>query len=314
MIVSASRRTDIPAFYSDWFIHRLQEGFVLVRNPMNAHQISRINLHKKVVDCFVFWTKNPKQMLDKLHMLKDYNFYFQFTLNAYGRDIEVNLPAKTEIIDTFIELSRAIGKNRLIWRYDPVLLADAIDQEYHYRHFEFLANKLSSHTHKCIISFIDLYRNTRRNIKPLNIREMTDDKIREIARRLKEISDKYDLVLESCAEEIELDYLGIKHGRCIDDKLISEIIGFEIDVQKDPVQRKACGCVASIDIGSYNTCGNNCLYCYANFNRDLVIKNMRSHDKYSPLLIGNVTSADRITDRKMYSCKIFQQEMFELKS
>lgn len=312
MIVSASRRTDIPAFYSDWFIHRLQEGFVLVRNPMNMHQISKINLQKKVVDCFVFWTKNPKQMLNKLNMLEDYNFYFQFTLNAYGHDVEANLPAREEIIGTFTELSRRIGKNRLIWRYDPIALTDIIDQEYHCRQFEYLANRLSPHTHKCIISFIDLYRNTRRNVKHLNIREMTDNEMREIARRLKTISDKYDLPLESCAEEIELKDLGIEHGRCIDDKLISKITGYEIDVQKDPVQREACGCVASIDIGSYNTCGNNCLYCYANYNRDLVIKNMRLHDQYSPLLFGNVTPDDRITDRKMYSCKVFQQGMFKL--
>jgi len=157
MIISVSRRTDIPAFYSDWFFKRLEEGFVLVRNPMNPQQVSKVSLSKAVVDCFVFWTKNPKSMLEKLPLLAGYDYYFQFTLNPYDQEIEVNLPKKAEIIKTFIELSNLIGKDRVIWRYDPILLTDKITIGDHLEYFNILAGQLGDYTRKCVISFLDQY-------------------------------------------------------------------------------------------------------------------------------------------------------------
>lgn len=145
MIISVSRRTDIPAFYSDWFYNRIKEGYVLVRNPFNYHQVNRVSLSLEAVDCFVFWTKNPANMIDNLQIIDSYPYYFQFTLNPYDNKIEKNVPKKSEIIDTFKRLSDKIGPNRVIWRYDPIIVAETIDEEYHYKYFELLASKLDIH-------------------------------------------------------------------------------------------------------------------------------------------------------------------------
>lgn len=169
MIISASRRTDIPTYYSEWLFNRLREEYVLVRNPMNAHQISRISLSPDVVDGLVLWTKNPISMLDRLHELEKYNFYFQFTLNSYGKDVEPNIPSKNDtIIPAFIRLSKAVGRDRVIWRYDPILFNADYTMEYHCKFFKKLAAMLSEYTEKCTVSFIDLYKNTARNVQPLH--------------------------------------------------------------------------------------------------------------------------------------------------
>ena len=174
MIISASRRTDIPTYYSEWFFNRLREGYVLVRNPMNARQISRISLSPEAVDGIVFWTKNPVPMLSRLGELEPYPYYFQFTLTAYGRDVEPNLPGKNGVlIPAFQELSRMAGRERVVWRYDPIFLSDRYTVEYHCRYFRVLAAKLGEYTEKCTVSFLDFYRSTARNMRSLHIREMT---------------------------------------------------------------------------------------------------------------------------------------------
>lgn len=304
MIISASRRTDIPAFYSDWFFKRIKDGYVLVRNPLNPHQVSKINLSKDSVDCIVFWTKNPQKMLQNLDLLFGYHYYFQFTLNSYDHAIEVNLPRKAELIKVFIELSNKIGKNKIIWRYDPILVTDKITIDDHYRHFDFLAAQLSNYTNKCLISFLDLYQKSQRNLKSVNLIGLTETDMVNIAANLMRITKKYGLKLETCAEAIELVDLGIKHGQCIDAGLIAAIIGGQINAVKDQNQRAACGCVTSIDIGSYNTCQNNCLYCYANSGPKTVAANVAKHDPNSPLLFGELSESDIITERKMVSCRL----------
>jgi DNA repair photolyase len=301
VILSVSRRTDIPAFYSEWFFNRLKEGYFLVRNPMNAHQISKVELNPNVIDCIVFWTKNPRPMLGKLDYLKDYKYYFQFTLNSYDKTLEPNVLSKKHLISTFIELSEKIGKEKVIWRYDPIILTDVFTKEYHYKWFEYIAKKLCNHTNKCVISFLDLYKKTERNLKDVNITPLNKFDMEEIAYRLSLISSRYGLAIESCSEEIELGKFGIKHGKCIDDRLVSEIIGCKLNIDKDPNQRETCGCVRSIDIGTYNTCKHECLYCYANFSKDTVIKHVKEHNVNSPLLIGELKSNEKITNREVKS-------------
>ena len=288
MIISASRRTDIPAFYSDWFMKRIEEGFVLVRNPMNARQVSRISLAPELVDCIVFWTKNPARMIDKLTVLdrKKYNYYFQFTLTPYGEDIEPNVPDKNDVVSTFIQLSERIGKERVVWRYDPILMTDSINRDFHSRSFERLARALTGHTDTCIISFVDFYAKCRKRLSSLKAREMSLGDIRAIAEAFAVICRAYSLKLETCAEEVDLSDLGIDHGKCIDDKLISRIIGRPFEVKKDKSQRELCGCVASTDIGAYNTCPCGCIYCYANNGSEAVSAKMSLHDRESPLLSG----------------------------
>jgi len=297
MILSVSRRTDIPAFYSEWFYERIKEGFVYVRNPMNMHHISSIKLNPQVVDCIVFWTKNPKPMLARLDEIKDYNYYFQYTINPYNLELETRVPKKDNVIETFIELSKRIGTKRMIWRYDPILLTDEIDVNYHIKYFEKIAKRLSTYTQKCTVSFIDYYQKTERNLKRTTARELTDDEIYSIVNALVPIANKYGMKIQSCSEKIDLVNAGIEHGRCIDNVIIEELLCVKIEASKDKNQRKECGCIQSIDIGEYNTCGHHCLYCYASFNNEVVEKKRAKHNSKSPLLIGNVEKEDRVTDR-----------------
>ena len=301
MILSVSRRTDIPAFYSDWFYQRVKEGFVYVRNPMNIHQVSRIPLNTDVVDCIVFWSKNPSPMFNRLNEISSFNYYFQFTLNPYDKSLECNVPKKNKLLDVFKKLSDKIGPEKVIWRYDPILMTDEIDLNYHLKYFEVIANTLKGFTDTCIISFVDRYKKTERNLKSTTARELTEHEIAELSKGLANIANENRLTLQTCAEEYELKQYGISHGRCIDNVLIEKIIGHRIDTHKDKNQRDVCGCISSIDIGEYNTCNHNCLYCYANFNRNLVEKKIKEHNPTSPLLIGDVGEEDVIKERKVTS-------------
>lgn len=303
MIVSVSRRTDIPAFYSDWFFNRLKEGFVYVVNPMNLKQVSKVELNPDTVDCFVFWTKNAKPMLDRLDELKNYNYYFQYTITGYKSNVEKGILNKKEVINTFKKLSDKIGRERVILRYDPIFLSEEYSIEYHCKVFERLCSQLEGYTNRCVISFIDLYKKTERNTKELNIIQMTLEDIKEIARRFSSIANKYAMEIETCSEGYDLLEFGIKKGKCIDDRIISDIIGYEVNVKKDDTQRDVCGCVKSIDIGQYNTCRHHCLYCYANFNYKQVEENYKLHDKNYPLLVGKVREDAKITVRPMKSVK-----------
>lgn len=290
MIISCSRRTDIPAFYSDWFFNRLCEGYVLVRNPMNSEQRRNVSLAPPDVDCLVFWTKNPAPILDRLHLLKDYHYYFQFTLTPYDKDIEPNLPPKAQILDTFLRLSDKIGPKRIIWRYDPILLSDNITIEYHGDHFEEIAKRLLGYTEKCVISFIDVYRHIQSGMSSLSIRPPDEFEMHALAKKLARIAENYKMKVETCAEKINLVDLGIGHGKCIDDCLISELTGLNLKIAKDKNQRELCGCVSSIDIGVYNTCRHLCRYCYANVSHKKIEKNQLLHYSQSSLLIGDNSS------------------------
>ncbi len=303
MILSVSRRTDIPAFYSDWFFNRIKEGFVCVRNPMNYHQVSKIQINPQVVDCFVFWTKNPKPMLARLDEIKDYRYYFQYTINSYDTGLERRVPCKESLIETFIQLSEKIGSNRVIWRYDPILLSDSIDFEYHIKYFEEIAKRLHTYTKRCVISFMDEYSKTKRNLRGTTARGLTDDEIFTLAKAFVPIAQKYGMEIQTCSEKIDLHNLGIEHGKCIDNEIVAELLGFKIDIPRDKNQRKECGCVQSIDIGEYNTCLHNCLYCYATFSTGMVDKKRKMHDPSSPLLIGHIEPADKVTVRAICSLK-----------
>jgi len=304
MIISASRRTDIPAYYTEWMVNIINERFVYVRNPMNNNQVSKINLDPEVVDCIIFWSKNPKPMLDKLKHFNNYEYYFQFTLNPYDNDIETKLPLKKELIETLKKLSDKIGPQRVIWRYDPILLNDRYTIEYHITNFEEIACQLKGFTEKVTFSFIDFYKKITKNIKSNNITEITVEEKKVIAENFSDIAKGNNLLIDTCAEDIDLSQYNIGHARCIDDRLIAKIFGKDLSVDKDKNQRPECGCAVSIDIGEYNSCLNDCIYCYANFNQKTAANNFNKHNKLSPLLIGDVSSSDDINERKVQSNKI----------
>jgi len=302
VIISASRRTDIPSYYSEWLFNRLNEKYVLVRNPMNIHQISKIDLSPEIVDGIVFWTKNPAPMLNRLEKLEKYNFYFQFTLTAYGPEIETGLPSKNKvIIPSFQRLSKAIGKEKVVWRYDPIFLNETYTIDYHCRYFEVLASKLAYCTEKCTISFLDLYRNTERNIKPIHIQPVTEVQQLEIIEKFVGIAQRYNLHLDTCAEPCDFGKFGVSHACCIDKERFERIGGYKLNVEKDKNQRDKCGCMASIDIGAYNTCKNGCLYCYANYSSLSVNNNFEKHNAESPLLFGEINENDKIKERNVKS-------------
>lgn len=312
MIISASRRTDVPTFYSSWFYNRIKEGYVLVRNPMNIHQVGKLNLSPDVVDGIVFWTKNPTPMIDRLDELKAYTYYFQFTLNAYGKDIEPNVPSKNDIIiPSFQKLSNKIGKNKVIWRYDPILFNEKYTMDYHQKYFKTLAAKLSNYTEKCTVSFIDLYRNTERNTKSLNISIPSINQKNELMQKFSETAKEFGIYIDTCAEDIELDRFGIKHAHCIDKERFEMLGGYNLFIQKDKNQRTECGCIESIDIGAYNTCKNGCLYCYANFSSTTVQKNFGVHNPLSPLISGELGNEDIIKVREVKSCRDCQLNLLD---
>ena len=313
MIISASRRTDISTYYSEWFFNRLREGYVLVRNPMNARQISRISLSPEAVDGIVFWTKNPVPMLSRLGELEPYPYYFQFTLTAYGRDVEPNLPGKNGVlIPAFQELSRMAGRERVVWRYDPIFLSDRYTVEYHCRYFRVLAAKLGEYTEKCTVSFLDFYRSTARNMRSLHIREMTAAQQREMMERFSEIAGEYGLYIDTCSEVISLEDLGISHASCVDRERLERIGGYRLNVGRDRNQRKECGCAASVDIGAYDTCGNGCLYCYATDSPPRAAERVRAHRPDSPILFGTVGPEDVIREREAVSLREQQLSLFDL--
>ena len=304
MILSVSRRTDIPAFFAQWFINRIREGYVMVRNPMNYHQISKINLSPEFIDLIVFWTKNAKPIIPHIEEISQlYPFYFQYTLNAYEKDIEQNVPILMDKIGTLQTLSKIVGKERIIWRYDPIVVSDKYDIEWHIKSFEKLASVLSDYVDSCVFSFLDIYPKIKRNINICNVRSCTTEEMLLLAKEMSQIGKKYNLQLKTCAEKIDLEKYGLQHNKCIDPDMISHLIGHEILVGKDKNQRDECGCIESIDIGQYNTCSNGCRYCYANFNPQSVITFKAQHKVDSPLLIGSLSVADKITDRKMKSLK-----------
>ncbi|MBU1038513.1 MAG: DUF1848 domain-containing protein [Candidatus Omnitrophica bacterium] len=280
-IISVSRRTDIPAFYSEWFMNRIRAGYCTVPNPFNAKQVSYVSLKPQDVRAIVFWTRDPRPLIKYLPELDrgGYKYYFQQTIIGYPRSIDPKSPPVQGAVKTFQELSKLIGREKVIWRYDPILLSDIISFEWHVKRLSFLIERLKDYTNRLIISFIDPYR------------KMTTRMDREISaynRLIKWIGKRAGeagIEAQSCAEEADLKKYGITHGKCIDDGLIAKITDLKLILKKDPRQRKLCGCVVSKDIGVNNTCLFGCKYCYATGNITTAKKNFSSHNIKSPSLM-----------------------------
>ncbi len=278
---------------------------------MNTHQISRIDISPEVVDCIVFWTKNPESMMNKLDRLNDYKFYFQFTLTGYGKDIEPCLPNKREvIIPVFQRLSSLIGKEKVIWRYDPIIITNKYTQDYHIKAFHEIATELNGYCDRVVISFVDFYAKIKENLKIMNALEIENQEVQKFASRLTKIAKDNNMQIAACAEKIDLSSCGIQQSNCIDRTLIEQIVGYPIKAEKDKNQRRECGCIESIDIGAYDSCLNGCKYCYANHNGITVKEKVALYDKNSPLLCGKVGKKDNIYVRKAASLIEGQISMF----
>ena len=301
MILSASRRTDIPCWYSEWFVKRLRAGSVLVRNPMNASQISRIPLNPDVVDCIVFWTKDAGPMMGRLAEIEKmgYPYCFQYTITPYGKELESGLRTKKEILENFLELSERIGPGRMVWRYDPILLTGEWTLGRHEEAFSRMCGLLAGHADRVVVSFIDLYAKLKRT----EVKEIGEEQVRQLAQMIGRIAGAHGMRIQTCCEGWDLREYGIEQGGCLDERLLEQTCGCGLDLKPDRGQRKGCGCMESIDVGAYHTCPNGCLYCYANRSRTQALENQAKHDPAGELLYGSVRETDRIYERKVKSVK-----------
>ncbi len=292
MIVSASRRTDIPAFYADWLVNRLQAGYVLVRNPMRTHQVSKIMLSPQQVRFIVFWSKNPAPLMSRLEAFRDYEYGFQYTLTGYGASYERGVPDWREGVKTFQELSDRIGPDKMVWRYDPVLMAKDWDVEAHLMNYERLAVALKGYTARCVISWLDLYSQGKARMKQAGVRTPLETEISLLAPGFSEVAARNGMRVEACAETGDLSRYGILPGHCIDPRLTGVLSS-----GKDKGQRPSCGCQPAVDIGAYHSCAHRCVYCYANGGDSRLMKHLVAHDPLSPFLVGNSAPGDVIRDR-----------------
>ncbi len=299
MIVNVSRRTDIPAYYTPWFINRVHEGFALTKNPFNPKQIRRVSLLPEDVSLFVFWTRNPQMLMVHLKELdkRGYQYFFQFTLNAYPKVLETRVPRPYKAVETFIRLSDQIGAEKVIWRYNPILLSSLVDLAEHKRVFAKIASLIAGKTHKVIISFTDFYKHTSKNLNQVAGLEYEDitqqpDALKDLSYFLEACAKANGMVLEVCGERMNDHLMGLKQAKCLDERFIKSVFNLHLNPQKDPGQPQTCQCIKSVDIGMYNTCLHGCAYCYATFDEKVVMKNKRRHDPKSPFLIGDAKGVD----------------------
>ncbi len=293
MIISASRRTDIPAFYSEWFMNRIRAGYCTAVNPFNRKQVFYVSLRPEEVEVIVFWTKNPKPLLKHLKELDDrgYRYYFQYTLNDYPDVIEPNLPDIKKKVETFKELADLIGPARVIWRYDPIILSNITGIDYHKGKIDYLARELEDSTHRLVLSIVDEYRKASCSFHHLERqgviihRQSTERDVDELINFIVGMADRRNMATFSCAEDLDLAPYGLMPGKCIDDSYIKKVFCINVRSEKDKSQRLACGCVRSKDIGAYDTCLHGCRYCYAG-TLSAAQKNRENHFMDSPSIQG----------------------------
>lgn len=310
MILNTGSRTDIPAYYSDWFYNRIKEGYVFSRNPYYPTQITKYLLNPEVIDVIVFCTKNPFPMLDRISLLSAFEMFWFVTITPYGKEIEPHVPPKEQVINYFQQLSELIGKERISWRYDPVFVTDKYSIEYHIEQFNKMAKELSGYTDQCVVSFIDLYEKTKRNFS--GICSVTNEEQVKIIDAFSEIAKENGLQIHLCCENASLVRENVDADGCMSKTVLEKALGFKLNVPQKKVARKECSCLLGADIGAYNTCGHGCLYCYANYDRETVVKNMKLHHTSSPLLIGEVSEQDVIKQAKQKLWKKGQLDFFDI--
>ena len=299
MIINTGQRTDIPAFYADWFVNRLKAGFVLVRNPYNPRSVTRYRLSPEVVDLIGFCTKNPAPMLPHMDLLRPYGQFWYVTITPYGKEIEPGVPDKREVLDSFRRLSDTVGPDRMGWRYDPVFISGEYPAERHIRAFEYMAQTLSGYTRTAVISFVDLYEKTKRNFP--EVRPVTAEQRLLLGKAFVEIAGQYGMTVRPCGEGDELAPFGADCSGCMTVAMYEQALGRRLKVPKTAPARKECACYLGGDIGAYNTCGHLCRYCYANYDTATVRKNLAAHDPESPLLIGHLEPGDQVHEAKQES-------------
>lgn len=306
MIISASRRTDIPAFYAEWMANRIRAGFCTVPNPFNRHQVSRISLRPEDVDVIVFWTRNPRPLMSHLGELdnRGLRYYFQFTILGYPRELDPKSPSVAASVDIFKALSDRLGACRVIWRYDPLIFTSLTTAEFHSDNYSRLAEGLRGSTRRSVISVVDMYRKAERRLRSLDngpaaVETPSLEETAPLLRELARVAAANGMEIVSCAEETDLTPFGIRPGKCVDDEVIREAFGLDVTRKKDSTQRPACGCVTSRDIGMYDSCLFGCQYCYATQSFERAREHFDQHDPTSPSLVGRYEAAPEPPGQRM---------------
>ena len=300
MIINTGGRTDTVQYYTQWLLKRFDEGYVLSRNPLFPHKVTCYELTPDKVDCVVFCSKNYRPILNDLHRITDrFNTYFFYTITAYGKDVEPYVPDIEESIGTLKELSAMVGKERLVWRYDPVLLTETYTKEVHRETFSRMAKVISPYVDRCVFSFVENYDKV-----PFNMPELIpfrgDDK-KDLARILGKIASDYNLPIQICASKDDYSEFGIANRACMTLEDIGKANGVVFKDLKHRGMRNNCHCIESRDIGWYDTCPNGCKYCYANKDPKRAKDNYLLHDPDSPLLFGHLGEDDEVSQGSQQS-------------
>lgn len=277
----------------------------MVRNPFNRHQVADIRLDPSVVDCLVLWTKNPAPLLPYMREIESmgYPTFIQYTITACDQHLEPSLPSVKTRIVTFKKISELLGPERVLWRFDPILLTKKQDVDHCLTRFTELAKALQGLTHQCTISFVRLYAKCRRNLAGIDLLEPDDLKKKELAVRLNSMATAHGIRLMACCDSFLSNECGIEQAHCIDARQLGTILGHDLVVKKDPGQRPGCGCSMSIDIGTYDSCPHGCRYCYANTSHQAAMRNIAAHDPFSPILNGHIQGDEIIRKRAMVSLR-----------
>ncbi len=300
MIVNVGGRTDIVNYYSQWLMNRIKEGFAYSRNRLFPKNVSKISLYPKDVDCLMFCSKNYKPILKYMKEINEkYRIICHYTITAYGKEVEPYVPVINESIKNLIELSKIVGKEKVLWRYDPILLTEKYTVEKHLETFEYMAKQIAPYVQRGIFSFVEMYKKLDYNM-PEIIPFTEVDKIK-ILKGIGEISKKYNLYIQTCGTDENYEEYGIHVSGCTTSEILEQANSVKYKNVKAKPMRKGCHCIPSRDIGAYDTCLNGCKYCYANKRPDLAKENVKLHDKNSPLLLGNIRENDKITDAKQDS-------------
>ena len=293
MILNTGGRTDTVQYYSKWLLNRFKQGFVYTRNPMFPNKVTKYELTPDKIDCIIFCSKNYEPILKRLHEITDkFNTYFHYTITAYGKDIEPNVPSIDESINTLLKLEQIVGSNQIAWRYDPVLITQKYTMEYHLKTFEYMAKQLSGHIDRCIFSFVEMYKKLQLNMPEIIL--VTEEDRNKIAKGLGTTAKKYNIVIQTCGTNDTYEEYGIHKSGCMTLDILSKANGIEFKNLKHKGMRKGCHCIESRDIGTYDTCPNGCKYCYANASPQKALEGFKQYDENSPILCDILKETDII--------------------
>lgn len=311
MIINTGSRTDTVQYYSDWLLKRFKEGFVYSRNTLFPNIVTRYELNPNILDCVVFCSKNYEPILDRLTEITDkFNTYFHYTITAYGRDIEPNVPNIDESIETLIKLSKIVGKQRIAWRYDPILLTKKYTKQVHYNTFDYMSKRLSPHIDRCIFSFVDMYKKLETNMPEIIILN-NNDKI-EIAKNIGSIAKKHNMIIQTCATIEDFKQFGILQSGCMTSEILGNANNITFKKVRHSGNRQGCKCIENRNIGDYDTCPNGCKYCYANKNPQIAQENYKKHNPNDLMILGNLKPTDEIqqSNQKSYLENFIQTKLF----